>query len=352
MTFSARDLEEACELHDQLIPLGPLMLALSAATPIYKGRLVATDTRWAAQCMACDDRKSQEKTSTHPRWGCTPMYLAECSSASQLNGNTLQLIEELKPHLHDFGLPNSLATYFTHILGRDPLIEVSSMPDTDDTSQEALRIRKEILYLHTSTWWSHVRLKLPVISTDGLSLPWRVEFRPVEVQPTDKENAALVVGTRLLHQTIQHYGLDLKIPISAVEDNMERASSQGAIKSQIFWFSAQSKRHTDQEGLDFEGWASLNVIFNGGSDDTGRLWTGFIPLAKAYFEHRSVCKLPETEREQILDSLRLISARASGDLKTPATWMRNFVKSHSHDELHDKEVSSSVYYAMVRELSE
>lgn len=55
-TFQTPDEESARWLHDQLIPLGPVMLAISAATPIYKGYLVDTDVRWNVAVSSHDDR--------------------------------------------------------------------------------------------------------------------------------------------------------------------------------------------------------------------------------------------------------------------------------------------------------
>lgn len=39
MTFQAQSLEEARHLYDQLTPLTPIFLALSAASPIWRGYL-------------------------------------------------------------------------------------------------------------------------------------------------------------------------------------------------------------------------------------------------------------------------------------------------------------------------
>lgn len=39
MTFQAQSIEEARHLYDQLTPLTPIMLALSAASPIWRGYL-------------------------------------------------------------------------------------------------------------------------------------------------------------------------------------------------------------------------------------------------------------------------------------------------------------------------
>lgn len=60
VTMQAQDIDEARTLHDQLLPLGPIMLALTAATPVYKGFLVDTDVRWNQNGSAMDDRTAEE----------------------------------------------------------------------------------------------------------------------------------------------------------------------------------------------------------------------------------------------------------------------------------------------------
>ena len=47
-------------MYDQLSPLGPIMLALTAATPIYKGFLADTDVRWNQISRSVDDRTPEE----------------------------------------------------------------------------------------------------------------------------------------------------------------------------------------------------------------------------------------------------------------------------------------------------
>lgn len=348
-TFSAHNLQEACQLHDQLIPLGPLMLALSAATPIYKGRLVTTDTRWKAMCWAGDDRKPSERTDLPPRMGCTPMYLEETPSAQQMNDRPLKLAERAKTDLQKHGVSPALATYFAHILGREPIIDTACIPEPGDTSDSAQDTRMDSLNIHMSTWWPHVRLKLPVLSSANDSLPWRVEFRPMEAQPSDRENAALVVALRVLQQTIQHFNLDLKIPISEVEQNMNRANDRNAAIEQIFRFAV---RFVDEPAHAFDGWASLDVIFNGFGDGNGQSWRGLLPLARDYLALRNLSSLRSEEQEKILGALDLLSARASGRQETPAKWMRSFVAERSWDCFRGEEISSRLYYDMVLALSE
>jgi glutamate--cysteine ligase catalytic subunit len=45
---------------------------------------------------------------------------------------------------------------------------------------------------------------------------WRVEFRTMEMQPTDFQNAAFVVFIVLLTRTILSFNLNFYIPISKV----------------------------------------------------------------------------------------------------------------------------------------
>lgn len=60
ITFQAKNMTEGRRLYDQLSPLGPILLALTAATPIYKGFLVDTDVRWNQIGNAVDDRTPEE----------------------------------------------------------------------------------------------------------------------------------------------------------------------------------------------------------------------------------------------------------------------------------------------------
>jgi glutamate--cysteine ligase catalytic subunit len=60
VTIQTRDELESRYLTDQLSILSPLLHALSAATPIIKGRLLATDTRWDIISQSVDDRTPTE----------------------------------------------------------------------------------------------------------------------------------------------------------------------------------------------------------------------------------------------------------------------------------------------------
>lgn len=61
LMLKARDVDESRFLYDQLAVLSPVMLALTAATPILRGRLVETDVRWDTIVNAVDDRTPAER---------------------------------------------------------------------------------------------------------------------------------------------------------------------------------------------------------------------------------------------------------------------------------------------------
>lgn len=60
ITFQLRDIDEARRLYDQLVPLSPIMLALTAAAPIFRGFLADVDCRWDVIANSVDDRTEEE----------------------------------------------------------------------------------------------------------------------------------------------------------------------------------------------------------------------------------------------------------------------------------------------------
>ena len=64
-----------------------------------------------------------------------------------------------------------------------------------------------------SSNWQTLRFKPPPASSP---IGWRVEFRSMEVQMTDFENAAFAVFVVLLSRAILYFKLNFYIPISKV----------------------------------------------------------------------------------------------------------------------------------------
>lgn len=61
VTFQACSVSEARTVYDQLVPVGPIMLALTAASPAYRGYLADVDCRWNVISAAVDDRTREER---------------------------------------------------------------------------------------------------------------------------------------------------------------------------------------------------------------------------------------------------------------------------------------------------
>ena len=74
VTFQAQELDESRFIYDQLAVLAPIMMVLTASTPLLKGRIADTDCRWGVISEAVDDRTERERelllrTSTKEEFG-------------------------------------------------------------------------------------------------------------------------------------------------------------------------------------------------------------------------------------------------------------------------------------------
>lgn len=61
LTFQTTSLLQARQLYDALVPVAPIMMALSAGTPILKGFLSDWDCRWNVISGSVDDRTESER---------------------------------------------------------------------------------------------------------------------------------------------------------------------------------------------------------------------------------------------------------------------------------------------------
>ena len=61
VTFQACNVDEAEKMYDQLSPLCPIFLALTASTPFFRGLLGARDCRWDVISASVDCRTKEER---------------------------------------------------------------------------------------------------------------------------------------------------------------------------------------------------------------------------------------------------------------------------------------------------
>ena len=84
-----------------------------------------------------------------------------------------------------------------------------------------------------STNWQTMRFKPPPPHSN---IGWRVEFRPMEVQLTDFENAAYTVFLVLMTRVILTFELNFIIPLSKVDENLQRAFKRDSVREEKFYF--------------------------------------------------------------------------------------------------------------------
>ncbi|KAL1836167.1 hypothetical protein VTJ49DRAFT_5484 [Mycothermus thermophilus] len=373
ITFQAKNLTEGRQMYDQLSPLGPIMLALTAATPVYKGFLADTDVRWNQISKAVDDRTPEElgeKPLEKDRWRIPKSRYASNSTYISEDARLrpeyldpdLVIDENIKQQLLDGGMDDRLATHFAHLFIRDPIVIFA------EDLQELDLNKTDHFENIQSTNWQHMRFKPPPADN---SIGWRVEFRPMEIQITDFENAAFAVFMVLITRVILSYRLNFYIPIKKVDENMETAHARDAVLTRRFYFrrnlfppatrpsrrgspsgsstptSAATSRPPTPFGPveDEYRLMTINEIINGTAyaranpgdvpasttDDKGNDeyatddFPGLIPLVESYLDSVNV---DVTTRCRLARYLDLIRKRASGELWTAAHWIRNFVANH------------------------
>jgi len=366
ITFQAKNIEEGRTMYDQLSPLGPILLALTAATPIYKGFLADTDVRWNQISRAVDDRTPEElgeKPLKNDRWRLPKSRYASNSTyiaqdprlRKEYLDPDLIIDEDLKKRLLEGGMDDALATHFAHLFIRDPIVVFNE-------DLEKLDLDKADHFENLqSTNWQHMRFKPPPVGSD---IGWRVEFRPMEIQITDFENAAFSIFIVLITRAILSFNLNFYIPITRVSENMETAHHRDAVSSQKFWFRkspfpAHPPSRTNGTGTstpvnmpsrpptpgpveDEYEQMSVNEIINGQQTDGG--FPGLIPLVESYLNSMNVDVETRCDLATYLD---LIRKRANGTYWTAAKWIRNFVQTHP-DYKKDSAVSDEITYDLVK----
>lgn len=291
VTLQACDMAESRYLYDQLVPLAPIMLALTAASPIVDGRLTVADASWSAE--------TSEPRPVHKQLVANPT-LKYIHTASRTHNDVPCTVDEaVQDMLRQDGVDETLSEHIAHLCALHPVHS-----DTEPSEQ------CEYLQRERALCW--------IPPTEGTNLGWRVQFRAMEVQITDFENAAFTSFVVLISFALLVFDLDLRQPISQVHENTIRAQDMGAATSGKFSF--RSSLNPDEEPqLDV---MSIDEIINGKHDGS---FVGLINLCYAYLEHIQ-CE-PKSFR-RIDQYLTLIASRAAGSLVTPATWIRDFVTAH------------------------
>jgi glutamate--cysteine ligase catalytic subunit len=247
-------------MYDQLAVLSPIMMAMTAATPIFKGRLSDIDVRWTVISQSVDDRTRAERglipenelslyadermagqgirRIPKSRYDSISTYIYHCKgdpacqrTFAWYNDICCPEDEELKAVLSAEGVDENLAHHIAHLFIRDPIVAFDGQVELND--EENSNHFESI----QSTNWQSCRWKPPPV-TEGNHphIGWRTEFRTMETQFTDFENAAFTVFVVLITRVVLAFDLGFYIPLSKVDENMDRAHLRDAVKTQKFFF--------------------------------------------------------------------------------------------------------------------
>ncbi|EMR10581.1 hypothetical protein PNEG_01286 [Pneumocystis murina B123] len=370
VTFQTTDISQAKILYDQLIPMGPIMLSLTAASPAYKGYLSDQDCRWNVISRCVDDRTAEEMGEeplknhkfviSKSRYDSVDCYIAnDTKNHPKYNDTKLIVDEEIKEKLISNGVDELLANHISHLFIRDPLIIFSNM---------LIQNKEESGHFENiqSTNWQALRFKPPPPGTD---IGWRVEFRTMEIQLSDFENAAYSIFINLLTRIILFYDLNFYIPISKVDENMNTAHHRSSVLTEKFWFRknifsvnscfVKQKSSLKNEQLnktsknitmlqvndEYDEYEKMTIheIINGqGNIHNG--FPGLIPLIQDYFDS---INLSQKIRQVLEKYLELIKKRASGEWQTTASWIRSFVRNHPAYRK-DSVISQEINYDLIK----
>ncbi|TFY62650.1 hypothetical protein EVJ58_g3733 [Rhodofomes roseus] len=369
ITFQSCNVNEARRLYDALVPVAPLMLALTAASPLFRGYIADVDCRWDV-ISACVDDRTEEERGVKPlkenrfripksRYSSVSLYLSDhWMHRPEYNDIDAPYDQAIFERLQKHGIDSILARHISHLFIRDPIVIFSETIDQDDENSN------DHFENIQSTNWQTVRFKPPPVNSP---IGWRVEFRSMEVQMTDFENAAFSIFVVLLSRAILAFNLNLYLPISKVDENMARAQKRDALHTQKFYFrkdvfppGGPSRPESRKEKKLRNCWPSVPRPANGvhakpvedeyeemslqeimfGKADA---FPGLFGLVYAYLD---TLDMEEEERVKLERYLDLIKRRTDGTLKTAATWIREFVRTHPAYKF-DSAVSQEINYDLL-----
>jgi len=347
-TFAAKNVSNARYLTDQLAIISPLVLALSAGSPIFKGKLAATDTRWSSIAQSVDDRTTEERDPESKqyipksRYDSISYYISDSPAfKKEYNDVKFRVNESIMKYAEEQAkamgveIDETLLNHLGFLFVRDPMVIFKDKIEVDN---EANTNHFENFQ---STNWNSVRFKPPPSFTSEIG--WRVELRTAELQIKDIENASLDLFALLIVRMIQKFNLNFYIPMSKLNENFERALQQNAVVRQKFWFRKSNVPESPDEYIEL----TLAEFIKGKSG----VYKGLLEWMKEFFG--KCCKCPEDYFTRSFDQflLKYIVNRAEGTTPTNAQWIRSFVLNHpayKKDSIVSEQIFKDLTNAMLK----
>lgn len=228
-----------------------------------------------------------------------------------------------------------------------------------------------------SSNWNSMRFKSPPdVHSD---IGWRVEFRTLDIQLTDFENAAFIVLLAMIRNVINYFDVNFIIPISQIDRNMDIAGRRDAVVSQKFSFRTNVVPKTgdytqnclrDAEFLKSRVDTNSNAANNPnhllnpeqieeeekfeeltirevleGKEEVG--YIGLYPLIYKFIELQNYS---EEQKKKLKTFLDYMLDKAKGEVPTGARFMREFVHKHpayQQDSKLNKDILYDLMYTLL-----
>ncbi|SCV03372.1 LAMI_0H07624g1_1 [Lachancea mirantina] len=363
ITLQAPDISKARYVYDSLANIATIMLAATAASPFFKGWLADQDVRWNVISSAVDDRTPYERgvapllpqsnnghgssIKANPqripksRYSVVDLFLGGNEFFDRsFNDTDVPLNEKVLETLQSndiFELDYDLARHFSHLFIRDPLVIFQERINQDNlTSTDHFENIQ-------STNWQSLRFKPPnqKATPDQKDAPgWRVEFRTMELQMTEFENAAYSCFIHIITECLLTFSHEINpyMPMSKIWENMEIAHRRDAVLEQQFHW--KDDLHGGRTSL-----SNMDHVFH---NVKSGLFPQFIDRLLKYKSMvteswRELVKSKDSSNVRLFYYLKLISDRATGNLPTAAKFLRQYVLSHP-DYSQDSRVTKEINY--------
>lgn len=375
VTVQAKNFEHAKKIYDNFAILSPLMLRITRATPFSNGYLLNTETRWNFLYISVDCRTDEERGKEYDTFGFNefenPLLdfgiadnSLEESKMENKNGAIEQkhssipksrfssvdlflsppdekyndvyypTVQEYTDKLLQNNVDKYTAEHISSIFVRDPMLSYHNTSSHDDFEN-----------IQSSNWRS-VRLKLPIYNGKKEFSGWKIEFRPMEIPLTAFEMAAFTNFSILLVKAIDHFNMNIYIPMSYIEKNFITANTFNRNPSDYFSKLPSDslrfyyRRNIFDNETPYIALDTLDVIFNGNDK-----FVGYIKYVKKYIEE-------VYGHSKILDEqIDFISKKFNGYYLSTSDYLRKLVITHPNYK-NDSVVSDDIIDFLIEKAKE
>jgi glutamate--cysteine ligase catalytic subunit len=305
-------------------------------------------------CQGVDDRTDDEQNPQSTNYICKSRYspaysyISDSFHSHDFN-NDYPAFPINKEYYDEFiknGMSAKLSQHFANVLVRDPLVIFSEKIEINDI--------KDMTHFETinSSNWNSVRFKLPRVS-DGDNC-FKVEIRPCDLQMTPYENTSMIAFILGLHAIIMRYDTNFIMPISKVDINFERSYLNDAINTQKFYWRINSVKGDKMQQLGFGKYNSYTeeqrekITYEEDQENIKELTINEIINGCERYNYPGILHIvidamkEYYKAEELIEYIKFVGKRASGELWTGAKFVRNFImnnKLYKHDSIIGQELA-------------